>query len=62
MQSTEIAPIEYRSLKDLELHLAIFLQGREISLKADDVWKDLPWKKFRQQVFRLQRSIFKALA
>ena len=60
MQSTKLASIEYRSLKDLELHLAVLLRGREISLKADDVWKDLPWKKFRQQVFRLQRSIFKA--
>ena len=60
MQSTKIAPIEYRSLEDLKLHLAVFLRGREISLKADDVWKDLPWKRFRQQVFRLQRSIFKA--
>ena len=60
MQSTKVAPIEYRSLKDLKLHLAVFLRGREISLKADDVWKDLPWKRFRQQVFRLQRSIFKA--
>ena len=62
MQSTKVAPIEYRSPEDLKLHLAEFLRGREISLKADDVWKDLPWKKFRQHVFRLQRSIFKALA
>ncbi len=62
MQVTKLAPIEYRSLKDLKLHLAVFLRGREIGLKADDVWKGLPWKRFRQQVFRLQRSIFKALA
>ncbi len=62
MQSTKVAPIEYRSIEDLKLHLAVFLRGRKISLKADDVWKDLPWKRFRGQVFRLQRSIFKALA
>ncbi len=32
----------------------------KIGRRADDVWKDLPWKKFRRQVFRLQRAIFKA--
>ncbi|MBC6417970.1 MAG: reverse transcriptase N-terminal domain-containing protein [Prochloron sp. SP5CPC1] len=60
MKVTKIAPIEYRSLRDLELHLAVFLRGKEIGTKADDVWKDLPWKQFHNQVFRLQRCIFKA--
>ncbi len=51
---------EYRSLKALRLHLAVLLMAEKIGRRADDVWKDLPWKKFRQHVFRLQRSIFKA--
>ncbi len=46
MQATKLAPIEYRSLIDLGLHLTVFVQAREISLRADDVWKDLPWKRF----------------
>ncbi len=57
---TNQTPIEYRSLKALRLHLAAFLLMGKIGRRADDVWKDLPWKKFRQHVFRLQRSIFKA--
>ena len=81
MQSTKIAPIEYRSMKTLKLRPAPLTAGEDKpkaeevwgdllragrgsrkvkSRKADDVWKDLPWKKFRQQVFRLQRSVFKA--
>ena len=28
--------------------------------KASDKWKQLPWKKFRRIVFRLQRRIWKA--
>ncbi len=24
-------------------------------------WKDLPWKKFRQSLFRLQRRLYKAV-
>ncbi len=62
MQVTKLAPNEYRSLRDLGLHLAVFLRAREVSLRADDVWKDLPWKQFHNQVFRLQRCIFKAHA
>ncbi len=57
---TKQASIEYRSLKALILHLAAFLRAGKIGRRANDVWKDLPWKRFRQQVFRLQRSIFKA--
>jgi len=57
---TNQTPIEYRSLKALKLHLAAFLLAGKIGRKADDVWKDLPWKRFRGQVFRLQRCIFKA--
>ncbi len=57
---TNQTPIEYRSLKALRLHLAAFLLTGKIGRRTDDVWKDLPWKKFRQHVFRLQRSIFKA--
>ena len=60
MRITKIAPIEYRRSKDPKLNLAVFLRGREKGLRADDVWKGLPWKRFRQQVFRLQRCIFKA--
>ncbi len=51
---------EYRSLKALRLHLAVLLMAEKIGRKADDVWKDQPWKKFHHHVFRLQRSIFKA--
>ncbi len=57
---TNPTSIEYRSLKALRLHLAALLLAGKIGRRADDVWKDLPWKRFRQQVFRLQRSIFKA--
>ncbi len=60
MNITNQTSIEYRSLKALRLHLAAFLLAGKIGRRADDVWKDLPWKKFRQQVFRLQRAIFKA--
>ncbi len=51
---------EYPSLKALRLHLAVFLSVEKIGRKASDVWKDLPWKRFRYHVFRLQRAIFKA--
>ncbi len=57
---TNQTPIEYRSLKALRLHLAAFLLTGKIGRRTDDVWKDLPWKKFHHHVFRLQRSIFKA--
>ncbi len=60
MQVTKLAPTEYRSLNALRLHLAILLQMARIGRKADDVWRDLLWKKFHNQVFRLQRCIFKA--
>ncbi len=60
MQVTKLAPIEYRSLKAMRLHLAVFLLAGKIGRRTDDVWKDLPWKRFRGQVFRLQRCIFKA--
>ncbi len=60
MNITNQTTIEYRCLKALRLHLAVFLLAGKIGRKADDVWKDLPWKKFRQHVFRLQREIFKA--
>ncbi len=60
MNITNQTSIEYRSLKALRLHLAVFLLAGKIGRRADDVWKDLPWKKFQRQVFRLQRAIFKA--
>ncbi len=60
MNITNQTPIEYRSLKALRLHLAAFLLAGKIGRRADDVWKDLPWKQFRRHVFRLQRGIFKA--
>jgi len=44
----------------MRLHLAALLQMGRISRRADDVWKNLPWKRFKGQVFRLQRCIFKA--
>ncbi len=59
---TNQTPIEYRSLWTMRLHLTAFLQMGRTSRRADDVWKDLPWKQFRGQVFRLQRCIFKAHA
>ncbi len=60
MNITNPTSTEYRSLKALRLHLAVLLMAGKIGRRADDVWKDLPWKRFRGQVFRLQRSIFKA--
>jgi RNA-directed DNA polymerase len=32
------------------------------SLNASESWKDLPWKKFRRSLFRLQCRVFKAVA
>lgn len=31
------------------------------SVKASESWKLLPWKKFRTNLFRLQRRVFKAI-
>ena len=31
------------------------------SYKASELWKRLPWKKFRRTLFRLQRRVFKAI-
>lgn len=31
------------------------------SQKASELWKGLPWKKFRRTLFRLQRRVFKAV-
>lgn len=31
------------------------------SLKASESWKNLPWKKFRRNLFRLQKRVFKAI-
>jgi RNA-directed DNA polymerase len=32
------------------------------SRNASESWKNLPWKKFRRNLFRLQRRVFKAVA
>ena len=60
MNITKVVPTEYRSLSALKLHMSVLLAVKEIGVRADDVWKDLPWKKFQRQMFRLQRAIFKA--
>ena len=44
----------------LTTELGALLAMSKVRKKADDVWKDMPWKKFRQHVFQLQRAIFKA--
>ena len=31
------------------------------SLKASELWKSLPWKKFRSDLFRLQKRVYKAV-
>ncbi len=31
------------------------------SIKASELWKTLPWKKFRRSLFRLQKRVFKAV-
>ncbi len=31
------------------------------SIKASELWQRLPWKKFRRNLFRLQRRVFKAV-
>jgi len=57
---TKEVPTEYRNLEALKIYLTALLQIERIGRRADDVWKELPWKKFHRQVFRLQRAIFKA--
>ncbi len=32
------------------------------SLSASELWKNLPWKKFRRDLFRLQRRVWKAVS
>ena len=32
------------------------------SVKASELWKDLPWKQFRRNLFRLQRRVYKAIS
>ncbi len=32
------------------------------SEKASELWKNLPWKKFRRDLFRLQKRVFKAVS
>jgi retron-type reverse transcriptase len=32
------------------------------SNNASELWKNLPWKKFRRDLFRLQRRVFKAVS
>ncbi len=29
---------------------------------ASELWKNLPWKKFRRDLFRLQKRVFKAVS
>ena len=55
-----IRTTDYKSILLLTTVLEALLTGLKVRKKADDVWKDLPWKRFRRQVFRLQRAIFKA--
>ncbi|WP_414590204.1 reverse transcriptase N-terminal domain-containing protein, partial [Scytonema sp. PCC 10023] len=31
------------------------------SKTASELWKSLPWKKFRANLFRLQKRVFKAI-
>jgi RNA-directed DNA polymerase len=31
------------------------------SLKTSELWKNLPWKKFRVSLFRLQKRVYKAV-
>ncbi|WP_226584065.1 reverse transcriptase N-terminal domain-containing protein, partial [Microseira wollei] len=31
------------------------------SSNASESWKNLPWKKFRRNLFRLQKRIYKAI-
>ena len=31
-------------------------------LNTSESWRDLPWKKFRRNLFRLQRRVFKAIS
>ena len=57
---TKEVPTEYRNLEALKIYLTALLQIERRGRRADDVWKDMPWKKFHRQVFRLQRAIFKA--
>ena len=52
--------IQINSIPLLETILETWITRLKVRKKADDVWKDLPWKKFCRQVFRLQRAIYKA--
>ena len=31
------------------------------SIKASELWKKLPWKKFQKTLFRLQKRVFQAV-
>ena len=55
-----IRTTNYKSIPLLIAFLEALISGLKVSRKADDVWKDLPWKKFRKHVFRLQCAIYKA--
>ncbi|MBC6419816.1 MAG: reverse transcriptase N-terminal domain-containing protein [Prochloron sp. SP5CPC1] len=48
------------SLEWLRWKLRFVLGTSKKAKKADEMWKQLPWKEFQRHVFRLQRTIFKA--
>lgn len=50
-------------------HAAFLGEGRVVTLEpyptsdsASELWKKLPWKKFRRDLFRLQKRVFKAVS
>jgi len=51
---------DYRTIPLLTIGLGALIAVLKIRKGAGDAWKDLPWKKFRRHVFRLQRAIFRA--
>ena len=55
-----IRKMNYTSIAMLTTVLEALLAMLKVRKKADDIWKEMPWKKFRQHVFQLQRAIFKA--
>jgi len=55
-----IRTFDYKTIPQLTIVLDALLTVFKVQKKADDAWKDLPWKKFRRHVFRLQKAIFKA--
>ena len=48
----------------VEVQRTHFLEQRMVrhGVNASELWKNLPWKKFRRELFRLQKRVYKAVS